>query len=96
MVLFGFFSLVLVLVYWINRAVVLFDQLIADGPICHGVSGIHRTHTAQRDAIGTAAGSLCSLCLCHQPDDNGIRTYRRSGNRVFHIPACTARALTSD
>ena len=31
MVLFGFFALVLVLVYWINRAVVLFDQLIADG-----------------------------------------------------------------
>ncbi len=31
MVLFGFFSLVLILIYWINRAVVLFDQLIADG-----------------------------------------------------------------
>ncbi len=31
MVLFGFFSLVLVLIYWINRAVVLFDQLIANG-----------------------------------------------------------------
>lgn len=31
MVFFGFFSLVLILVYWINRAVVLFDQLIADG-----------------------------------------------------------------
>ncbi len=31
MVLFGFFSLVLVMVYWINRAVVLFDQLIANG-----------------------------------------------------------------
>lgn len=31
MVLFGFFSLVLVLVYWVNRAVKLFDQLIADG-----------------------------------------------------------------
>ncbi|MFV2033607.1 MAG: LPS export ABC transporter permease LptF [Halocynthiibacter sp.] len=31
MVLFGFFSLVLVLVYWVNRAVLLFDQLIADG-----------------------------------------------------------------
>ncbi|NCO86275.1 MAG: LPS export ABC transporter permease LptF [Rhodobacterales bacterium] len=31
MVLFGFFALVLVMVYWINRAVVLFDQLIADG-----------------------------------------------------------------
>lgn len=29
--LFGFFSLVLILIYWINRAVVLFDQLIADG-----------------------------------------------------------------
>lgn len=29
--LFGFFALVLVLVYWINRAVSLFDQLIADG-----------------------------------------------------------------
>lgn len=29
--LFGFFSLVLVLVYWVNRAVVLFDQLIANG-----------------------------------------------------------------
>ncbi len=28
---FGFFSLVLVLVYWVNRAVVLFDQLIANG-----------------------------------------------------------------
>lgn len=31
MVLFGFFSFVLVMVYWINRAVVLFDRLIADG-----------------------------------------------------------------
>ncbi|MDJ0629867.1 MAG: LPS export ABC transporter permease LptF [Rhodobacter sp.] len=31
MMLFGFFSLVLVMVYWINRAVVLFDQLIANG-----------------------------------------------------------------
>jgi lipopolysaccharide export system permease protein len=31
MVLFGFFSLILVLIYWINRAVSLFDQLIADG-----------------------------------------------------------------
>ena len=31
MVLLGFFSFVLVMVYWINRAVVLFDQLIADG-----------------------------------------------------------------
>lgn len=29
--LFGFFSLILILVYWINRAVRLFDQLIADG-----------------------------------------------------------------
>ncbi|WP_099827533.1 LPS export ABC transporter permease LptF [Oceaniglobus indicus] len=28
---FGFFSLVLVTIYWINRAVVLFDQLIANG-----------------------------------------------------------------
>lgn len=31
LVLFGFFSLVLVSVYWVNRAVVLFDQLISDG-----------------------------------------------------------------
>lgn len=30
-VLFGFFSLVLISVYWVNRAVILFDQLIADG-----------------------------------------------------------------
>ncbi len=29
--LFGFFALVLVLIYWVNRAVVLFDQLIANG-----------------------------------------------------------------
>lgn len=29
--LFGFFALVLVAVYWINHAIVLFDQLIADG-----------------------------------------------------------------
>ncbi len=29
--LFGFFSLVLVGVYWINRAVALFDQIISDG-----------------------------------------------------------------
>lgn len=28
---FGFFALVLVLVYWVNRAVALFDQLIASG-----------------------------------------------------------------
>ncbi|MEM8631155.1 MAG: LPS export ABC transporter permease LptF [Pseudomonadota bacterium] len=31
LVLFGFFSLVLVAIYWINRAVALFDQLISDG-----------------------------------------------------------------
>lgn len=31
MMLFGFFSLVLVLVYWVNRAVLLFDTLIASG-----------------------------------------------------------------
>ncbi len=31
MAVFGLASLVLVMVYWINRAVVLFDQLIADG-----------------------------------------------------------------
>lgn len=31
MVVFGFFSLVLILMYWVNRAVSLFDQLIADG-----------------------------------------------------------------
>ncbi len=31
LVLFGFFSLVLVSVYWVNRAVVLFEQLIGDG-----------------------------------------------------------------
>lgn len=30
-VLFGFFSLVLISVYWVNRAVLLFDQLIGDG-----------------------------------------------------------------
>ncbi|TMV91683.1 LPS export ABC transporter permease LptF [Thioclava sp. BHET1] len=31
MALFGFFALVLVSVYWVNRAVLLFDSLIADG-----------------------------------------------------------------
>lgn len=31
MMLFGFFSLILILVYWINRAVALFDQLVSDG-----------------------------------------------------------------
>ncbi|MEC9198296.1 MAG: LPS export ABC transporter permease LptF [Pseudomonadota bacterium] len=31
MVLFGFFALVLVSIYWINRAVVLFDTIIGDG-----------------------------------------------------------------
>lgn len=31
MMLFGFFALVLVLVYWVNSAVQLFDQLVADG-----------------------------------------------------------------
>ncbi|WP_300030811.1 LPS export ABC transporter permease LptF [uncultured Roseobacter sp.] len=31
LVLFGFFALVLVAVFWINRAVVLFDRLISDG-----------------------------------------------------------------
>jgi len=31
MVLFGFFALILVSIYWINRAVLLFDRMIADG-----------------------------------------------------------------
>lgn len=31
MVLFGLFSLILVSIYWVNRAVALFDQLIANG-----------------------------------------------------------------
>jgi lipopolysaccharide export system permease protein len=31
LMLFGLFSLILVMIYWVNRAVVLFDQLIANG-----------------------------------------------------------------
>ncbi|WP_368184086.1 LPS export ABC transporter permease LptF [Aestuariibius sp. HNIBRBA575] len=31
MMLFGFFSLILVMIYWVNQAVALFDQLISDG-----------------------------------------------------------------
>ena len=31
MVVFGFFSFVMVTIYWINRAVLIFDQLISDG-----------------------------------------------------------------
>jgi lipopolysaccharide export system permease protein len=31
MVVFGFFALVLVLVYWVNKAVTIFDQLVSDG-----------------------------------------------------------------
>ncbi|MHA7874642.1 LptF/LptG family permease [Roseivivax sp.] len=31
MVLFGFFALVLVSVYWVNQAVILFEQLVSDG-----------------------------------------------------------------
>ncbi len=31
MVVFGFFALVLVSIYWVNRAVALFDQLLGDG-----------------------------------------------------------------
>ena len=31
LVLFGFFALVLVAIFWINRAVILFDTLIGDG-----------------------------------------------------------------
>ncbi|MDO5606610.1 MAG: LptF/LptG family permease, partial [Paracoccus sp. (in: a-proteobacteria)] len=31
LILFGFFALVLVAVYWVNRAVSLFERLIADG-----------------------------------------------------------------
>ena len=31
MVVFGFFALVLVMVYWLNRSVGLFDELIANG-----------------------------------------------------------------
>jgi lipopolysaccharide export system permease protein len=31
LVLFGFFALVLVAIFWVNRAVVLFDELISDG-----------------------------------------------------------------
>ena len=31
LIVFGFFSLILVLVYWVNRAVRLFDRLIGDG-----------------------------------------------------------------
>jgi lipopolysaccharide export system permease protein len=31
MVLFGFFALVLIAIFWINKAVRMFDRLIADG-----------------------------------------------------------------
>ena len=39
--LFGFFALVLVSVYWINRAVSLFEQLISDGQTALVLSLIH-------------------------------------------------------
>ena len=31
LILFSFFALILVAIFWINRAVVLFDRLIGDG-----------------------------------------------------------------
>ncbi len=31
MVVFGFFSFVIVMIYWVNRAITLFDQLVGDG-----------------------------------------------------------------
>ena len=31
MVVFGFFSFVIVMIYWVNRAITLFDKLVGDG-----------------------------------------------------------------
>ena len=43
LVLFGFFALVLVALFWINRAVVLFDRLIGDGQSALGLPGLITT-----------------------------------------------------
>ncbi|MEZ5715915.1 MAG: hypothetical protein R3D85_12530 [Paracoccaceae bacterium] len=49
LVLFGFFSLVLVSVYWINRAVQLFDKLIGEGSQTAWIFAEFTALTCRRD-----------------------------------------------
>ena len=72
LMLFGFFSLILVMIYWINRAVGLFDRLIADGQSAWVF--LELTSLSLPGIIRIVLPLLCICCfgLCHQPDVFGI------------------------
>ena len=67
---FGFFGLVLVLVYWVNRAVVLFDQLIADG---QSTAVFFELTVLSLPKIITFYPACCGLCRRHLRDKPPVR-----------------------
>ena len=87
MVLFGFFSLVLVLVYWINRAVVLFDQLIADGQS----AGVFMEFTALtlpaviRLALPLAAFAAAVYVTNRMTSDSELTVMQATGFSMFRL-----------
>ena len=83
MVMFGFFALVLVSIFWINKAVRMFDRLVGDGQpawvfleftalTLPGVIGVVLPHRRLRRGG-----------LRHQPAEHRARTDGDAGHRLF-------------
>ena len=66
---FGFFALVLVSVYWINRAVQLFEQLIQDGAEI-AVAYLNTRLTNDLDKISNGQAQYTMLCQADGGVDN--------------------------
>jgi hypothetical protein len=88
MVLFGFFSLVLVLVLWVNRAVRLFDQLIGDGQTALVFLGFSALTLPV--AIAAVLPIACFACsgLCDKPNEPRERVGGGSSHWILQLQAC--------
>ncbi len=64
MTLFGFFSLILVAVYWVNRAVSLFDQIIGGGQ--SAMVFLELSALSLPNLLSESSGSSCDPVGCRR------------------------------
>ena len=77
--LFGFFSLVLVAVYWVNRAVGLFDQLIGDGQSALTLPNVIRL------VLPVSAFAACLYAINRLAQESELVVMQATGFSAFRL-----------
>lgn len=85
--LFGLFSLILVAVFWVNRAVSLFDQLIGDGQtgLVFAEFSLLMLPNAIRLVLPVSAFAACVYAVNRMTDDSELVVMRALGLSPFRL-----------